>query len=384
MENLYTEKHHLSFSRIQVKARPVKYVALSLTALLVLTACSEAPTTTQIPVQNVEVLDVGGNDSESQLHFPAIAAAADKAALSFLVAGEVDKIFVKPGEVVKKDTVLATIDPINYKLAADNAQAKFDVADSQYRRSKPLVEKGSLAKSQFDELAAQRQIAKAELDIAKLKLSYTTLKAPVDGVVSRVPVEQFENVAIGQTILNIHDATQVDIRIQVPDVMFTRHGDRTREENSRVINPSVQTDDGKTYTSKVKEFTAEPDPTTGSFMVTLTMPMPEDKFILDGMTVEVVVKETGLIQERANILEVPLETIFNEDGDGLNSNNKFVWIVNEDNQVEKRHVTVGALTPTGVLVVDGLEMGERVVSAGVNKLRANQRVNVLMEEDANR
>ncbi|MEZ8140744.1 efflux transporter periplasmic adaptor subunit [Enterovibrio norvegicus FF-33] len=383
MENKYKEKHDSSSYSIHFIGTPVKYAALPLIALFVLAACTEPPISSQVPVQNVEVLEVGENDSESKLHFPAIASAADKAALSFLVAGEVDKIFFKPGELVTKGTVLATIDPINYKLAADNAQAKFNVADSQYRRSKPLVEKGSLAKSQFDELAAQRQIAKAELDIAKLKLSYTSLKAPVDGVVSRVPVEQFENVAIGQTILNIHDATQVDVRLQVPDVMFTRHGDRTREENSREINPSVQTDDGKTYTSKVKEFTAEPDPTTGSFMVTLTMPMPEDKFILDGMTVEVVVKENGLVKERANILEVPLETLFNEDGDGLNRDNKFVWVVGEDNRVEKRHVTVGALTPTGVLVVDGLSKGEKVVSAGVNKLRAKQPVNVLMEGDAN-
>ncbi|KKD59038.1 hemolysin secretion protein D [Grimontia sp. AD028] len=359
-------------------------LTVAMTALaLSLSGCGEAPQSKEKALLNVDVVEIGDDSLGSELHFPAIAAAADRAELSFLVAGEINKINVKAGDIVKKDTVLATLDPTDYKLQVDNAKARFDVVDSQYRRSKPLVDKGLLAKSQFDEIGAQRAIAKAELELAKLKLSYTELKAPVDGVISRVPVQQFENVGIGQSILNIHDATQVDIRIQVPDVLFSKHGGKTREENNATIRPHVRTEDGKEYRASVKEFTAQPDPETGSFMVTLTMPMPEDKFILDGMTVEVVVEELGLYNDRASQVEIPMETVFNEDGDALDPSNKFVWVVGADNTVEKRKVKVGELTPTGVLVTNGLERGDKVVSEGVNRLRAGQSVNIVANKEIN-
>lgn len=359
-------------------------LTFAITALaLSLSGCDKPPSTKEKAILNVDVVEIGDDSMGSELHFPAIAAAADRAELSFLVAGEINKINVNAGDIVEKDTVLATLDPTEYKLQVDNAQAKFDVVDSQYRRSKPLVDKGLLAKSQFDEIGAQRAIAKAELELAKLKLSYTELKAPVNGVISRVPVEQFETVGIGQSILNIHDATQVDIRIQVPDVLFSKHGGKTREENNATISPHVRTDDGKAYPASVKEYTAQPDPETGSFMVTLTMPMPEDKFILDGMTVEVVVEELGLYNDRASQIEIPIETVFNEDGDALASPNKFVWVVGADNTVEKRKVNVGELTPKGVLVTSGLKRGDKVVSEGVNRLRAGQSVNIVAKKEIN-
>ncbi|MEZ9524338.1 efflux RND transporter periplasmic adaptor subunit [Enterovibrio norvegicus] len=348
---------------------------------IALVGCNEAPSATDKAPQNVDVLVIGDGQNDARLHFPAIAAAADRAELSFLVAGEINAINVKPGDIVKKGDVLASLDPTSYQLEVDNTQARFNVSDSQYRRSKPLVEKGLLAKSQFDELAAQRQIAKADLDLAKLKLSYTKMTAPVDGVISRVPTQAFENVSIGQTILNIHDASQVDVRIQVPDVLFARNGGKSREENTQHIRPKVQTDDGMEYRATVKEFTAQPDPETGSFMVTLTMPMPKDKFILDGMTVEVLVDEISLYDDRAQLIEVPIETVFNEDGDGLDKSNKFVWKLKDDNTLEKRKVTVGNLTPSGILIIEGVTSGDRIVSTGVNRLRADQLVNVIEKKD---
>ena len=134
---------------------------------------------------------------DDNLYFPAIANAADRSHLSFRVAGEVSRVLVKEGDRVVKGDVIAKLDPTDYQLDVDNASARFSVVDSQYRRSAPLVKKGLLAKSQFDEIAAQRQIALAELELAKLRLSFTTLKAPVDGIISRVNVDQFENIKVG-------------------------------------------------------------------------------------------------------------------------------------------------------------------------------------------
>jgi multidrug efflux pump subunit AcrA (membrane-fusion protein) len=82
-------------------------------------------------------------------------------------------LYVKEGDKLKKGDVIAELDPTDYKLDVDNASARYSVVNSQFRRSKPLVDKGLLAKSQFDEIAANRQIAFAELQLAKLRLSFT-------------------------------------------------------------------------------------------------------------------------------------------------------------------------------------------------------------------
>lgn len=195
------------------------------------------------------------------------------------------RIAVGPSDFVKKGQLLAELDPTDYQLEVDDAQAKYNVADSQYRRSAKLVDKGFLAQSQFDELRAQRKIAQARLKLAKLNLTFTKLTAPFDGVISRVPIEQFENVQVGQQVMNIHSTKMVDILIQAPDLIYSQSSAVDIEKSQP--GARVVMTDGTEYKALLKEFTTEPDPESGSFLVTLTMPMPEGRFILDGMAVEV-------------------------------------------------------------------------------------------------
>ncbi|WP_051488352.1 efflux RND transporter periplasmic adaptor subunit [Salinivibrio socompensis] len=94
------------------------------------------------------------------------------------------------------------------------------------------------------------------------------------------------------------------------------------------MKPEVVTQQGQSYKATVDEFTAEPDPNSGAFVVTLTMPMPENQFILDGMPVQVSIARDGLKMTRTG-LSVPIEAIFNQDGDPLDSDHSYVWIYDE-------------------------------------------------------
>jgi multidrug efflux pump subunit AcrA (membrane-fusion protein) len=256
---------------------------------------------------------------------------------------------VKEGDRVKAGDVIAELDPTDYQLNVDNAQARYSVIDSQYRRSSPLVEKGLLAKSQFDEIAAQRQIAMAELELAKLRLSFTQLKAPVEGIISRVNVDQFENVQVGQQVVNIHSLDNIEVLIQLPDRYH------------------------------VKEFTTEPDPATGTFTVTLTLPMPENELILDGMAVEVTAKQGVEHLNPTGTAVVPVEAVFNGDGDELNRTQKFVWVLNADNSVSKHLVRLGNASKTQVQIVEGITAEDSVVVAGLSRLRDGMTVSVVKE-----
>ncbi|OOF13678.1 MULTISPECIES: efflux RND transporter periplasmic adaptor subunit [unclassified Salinivibrio] len=349
--------------------------------VLLLSACQPESAPREVTTPVVTTFTVHHQQQDERITFPAVAAAADKATLAFRVPGEVQQINVKAGDLVKKGDVLARLEPTDYRLAVENASARFDVADAQYRRSAPLVEQGMLAQSQFDELKAQREIAQAELALAKLHLSYVELKAPENGVISRVSVEPFETIAPGQAIMNIHDATRADIRIQVPDILFSRNaGVNTQSVQTRLV-PEVITQQGNTFKASIDEYTAEPDPQSGAFVVTLTMPMPEQQFILDGMPVQVSISRQGLQLTRTG-LSIPIEAVFNQDGDPLDREHSYVWLLNaEDNTVHKQQIEMGRIHGHRIEVVEGLKQGDRIVVDGANQLADGQTVQLASQEE---
>ena len=352
-------------------------IAIALSALAMLQGCDKTIVEPRQKVQLVQVDTVQLAEDTVKLSFPAVAIAADKSNLSFRLQGEVTSVNVQPGSRVEKGQVLAELDPTYFRLEVDDAKAEYAIADSQYRRSAKLVKQGYIAPSQFDELKAQRRIAKARLDIATLNLSFTQLKAPFTGIVSHVPIQQFENVQVGQQVMNIHSSTTVDIQLQAPDIIYSKSSAAQVEASGP--GAKIITSDGHEYDAHLKEFTTEPDPEVGSFVITLTMPMPKDRFILDGMAVEVRADAQKLKIYKKNEPFIPLEAILNEDGDDLDATQKFVWVVESDNTVTKRQVITDKVVNNGVRLSSGLAVGERIVVAGGNRLREGQSVNILDE-----
>ncbi|GAB2663493.1 efflux RND transporter periplasmic adaptor subunit [Vibrio panuliri] len=352
-----------------------------LTSLMtILTACSEPAPYTDFGLPKVEVITVEQDPPTDSLYFPAVANAAERSHLSFRVAGEISRVYVKEGDKVERGALIAEIEPTDYQLDVDNASARYSVINSQYRRSKPLVNKGLLAKSQFDEIAAQRRIALAELELAKLRLSFTQLKAPVDGIISRVSVDQFENIQVGQNIVNIHSLNSVEILIQLPDRIYVN---QPKQDDLARIDAIVKVPSGNEYHAAIKEFTTEPDPQTGTFNVTLSLPMPEDEYLLDGMAVEVTSnsEEVGLDLKKG--VQVPIEAIFNQDGDDLGRENKFVWVVSSNGTVHKTQVVIGKATKRSIQILSGVKAGEQVVIAGISRLTEGAKVEVIDKEVGN-
>ena len=352
-----------------------------LACLVMLAGCGGEPQYVDFGTPKVKVVDLSSQSVvEDRLYFPAVANAAERSHLSFRVAGEISRLYVKEGDQLKQGDLIAELDPTDYQLAVDNASARYSVVDSQYKRSKPLVDKGLLAKSQFDEIAANRQIAYAELELAKLRLSFTKLHAPVDGIISRVNADQFENIQVGQQVVNIHSIDSVEVLIQLPDRLYTNQPNQATLSKIQAV---VKVPSGNQYSARIKEFTTEPDPATGTFTVTLSMPMPEQEYILDGMPVEVTSKgeDVGL---KLNLgVQIPIEAIFNGDGDDLDKENKYVWRLNSDSTVTKQQVIVGKASKDLVQILDGLNQDQTVVVAGLSRLREGMQVQVIKQEAGN-
>lgn len=354
-----------------------KCALVSSSLVFFLSACGQVVIEPRDYSPSVKALTVGEDGNESGLYYPAIARAADRSMLSFRVSGEISKLLVKEGTRVNKGDVIAQLDTTDYRLKVENSQAKYNVADSQYRRSAKLVKQGYLAQSQFDELAAQRAMAKAELDLVKLRLSYTQLTSPIDGIISRVAVDQFENVQVGQPVVNVHRIDVVEVVVQVPDRIFVSQPKDTDFSN---VSVNVRVSKDLEYSAHIKEFTTEPDPETATYNLTLVMPMPQDNPILDGAAVEVGAKNNKAAISFNRGVTVPLEAIFNQDGDSLDRSNKFVWVLNKDNTVSKTKIKTGKVSIDQVQVLEGLSAGQQVIIAGVARLRDGMSVELIEQE----
>lgn len=350
-------------------------IYLTSVVLVVLVGCTKEVELQQVSPVRVKTITVSDVVDDNSVYFPATAKASNLSELSFRVHGEIIKLNVNEGSQVKKGDILAELDPNDYQIAVENATANYSVLDSQYKRSEPLVEKELLAQSQFDEIAAKRAIAEAELDLAKLQLSFTKLTAPFDGLISRVIVDNFQSVQTGQQVFNIHEVQNIDVLIQIPDQMVIKQdGETTRES----ITSIVRTESGNEYEASLKEYTTEPDPETGTYTVTLTMPVPAEDPIFDGMALEVSTRRNETITVQST-LDLPIEAIATSDGDPLDRTQKFVWLV-KDGLVAKQSVVTGNLSSNTIAVTEGIKAGDQIVIAGISRLVDGMEVEVVEQE----
>jgi RND family efflux transporter MFP subunit len=361
---------------------------LLMTALPALVACGEKEAITKDEVRPVKAMQVLSPQPFGGRWFPGKATATQEVNLSFRVSGRVDRIPVDVGAEVKEGDLLARLDPQDYQVELNNAEAQIskasaelDLAESEYARVARVYDKdpGAVSKSmvdvrraQLDTATAQVASAKAALERAKDNLNYTFLKAPFNGIIVERFVEQFEDVQANQQIIRLLDTSSIEFTVQIPETLM-EHVDKIRTTGAYV---DYDTYPGTEVPAKVKEVGKEASRTTRTYPVTLIMDQPDAFKILPGMAGKAkgdkaasskIAEEVGMVGS-----EIPISSTFADDG-----GKTFVWLIDEQTKkVNRQEVKVVNLTEKGALVT-GLEKGTWIVTAGVNTLVEGQQVRIL-------
>ena len=406
-------------------------IAIAMVALGSLTGCGddEPPPKPIRPVRTIKVGDLGRIARRS---FPGQAKAARVVNLSFRVAGPLISFPAKVGDVVKVGDPLGRIDPTDFevelrnvqaqlarakaslaamrkarpedinrlKAAVDQATAQFTRAVADYDRvmgmkaqdpgavSQAMIDKATEAKTgaeagvrkakeeleigtsgaRHEDITAKdaeiRSLA-ASVDAAKNRLDYTVLKAPFSGKVTATYVENFEDVRAKEPVIRIVDSSRIEMVVDIPEslialvphvgelwVVFDQYPDQTVPADSTEIG-------------------AEASEATRTYPVTLSMTQPADLEIVPGMAGKAFGKPKTIPIDEIGI-EVPVTAVF----DGEDPGTSCVWVVGDDQTVTRRIVKVGGMTPHGVGISEGLQPGERIVTAGVSYLKEGQKVRI--------
>jgi membrane fusion protein, multidrug efflux system len=354
-------------------------------AALGMSACNElqsAPTSVA-PPPKVSVVTIAASPKPFMRELPGRIAPTRVAEVRARVAGIVMERTFEQGKDVKAGDTLYRIDPAKFQVelaAAEAALAKalaaLDQAEQQSKRVEKLVGLQSASPAQFEAaLAGYRQaqaevaVRKAEIERAKLELSYTEVKSPISGRIGRAMVTEGALVGQGEathlaTVRQL-DPIYADFTQSVSELNQLRRAFESgdlQQVAPDAVRVELVLDDGTVYPypGKLLFSDANVDPSTGQVTLRGEFPNPKSE-LLPGMYVRVQI-EQGI---DGDALTVPQQAVQRNDAGGSE-----VFVVKPDNRTVLQPTRVGRAIEQEWLVLEGLKQGDRVVVEGFQKFVA--------------
>src|SRR6516165_4226014 len=294
--------------------------------------------------------------------------------LGFRVAGKVSKRLVEVGARVDIGEPLATLDEIDLRLQAEQAEAEYRAATgvlaqaaAAEARATELKQRGWSTQAQLDQAKAMADEARARfsraersVDLTKNSLSYATLVADAPGVVTATLIEPGQVVSAGQTAFRVARLSEKEVVVAVPETLLAR-------AKSGEAHVSIWSVPDKLYVARLRELAPSADPATRTYLAKFSMPGVGDEVQL-GMTAMLILSEPA--SER--VARLPLSALFDQ-GAG-----PCVYTADAaTGAITLKPVGVKGYESNDVLISGGVEEGAKVVTLGVQKLNPAEKVKVV-------
>jgi RND family efflux transporter MFP subunit len=371
----------MTIPRARISALTIGAVAMTLAA------CGQGNQYVAPPPPKVTVAAPVQRPITRYLELTGSTGAVNSADLVARVSGFVQEISYADGALVKKGTLLFTIEPEPYEVklqqaraAEAGAQATLKQAQSDFDRQAKLVTTQAASQSTYDQALATRDTAQANFlqaqantKLAALNNDYAHVKAPFDGLVAarQVSVGEFVGGTASPTVLATivqTDPIYVNFNISEQDVLrlraeIARRG-LTRDDLKKVpVEVGLQTETGYPHAGTFDYAAPTVNSSTGTLAARAVLANPE-RVLLPGYFVRVRIP----VDEQPSALLVPDVALGSDQG------GRYVLVVDKDNVVEQRKVGVGPLDGEFRVIDTGLNADDRVVVAGVLRAVPGQKV----------
>ena len=301
------------------------------------------------------------------------------------VEGFLDEIHFKEGSNIEKGKLLYVIDPDPQKEAVVAKQSMVAQAntlliqkESDLNRIKPLAALDAVSKRELDIAQAQRdaaisslKAANADLNIAKINLSYTRILSPIDGIIGRTLAREGEFVGKNPNpvILNtVSDISNIRVQFFLSENEYLRIAEKySKEQRDSTEGAKVKKIAVELYLSNGILFDQKGqldfidrniDTSTGTILVQATFPNP-DKIIRPGQFARVKVK----VMDIKDAILVPQKCLIELQGQYS------VLIVNKENKIETVQVVIGEKIPGYTIIKSGIKSGDQVILEGLQKAK---------------
>mgnify|MGYP001764985744 CR=1 FL=1 len=344
------------------RASVVPLIALA----VLLAACGKAPPPAE-DVRPVRVMSLKLSDGTAVAELAGEVRPRVETRAGFQVPGRIVQRKVEVGQVVRAGAPLAQLDPADFRLGLEAAQAQLTAAQvdrdqqrADYRRFVELQAKGFISQAELDRRKAALDAAEARYAQAAAssrvsgnQAEYTTLRAPHDAVVAGLDAEVGQVVSAGQSVVRLARTGEKEVAIGVPETQLAlvQPGKEVR----------VRLWSGGESAGRVREIAPVADPATRTYPARVSLVDPPPGTAL-GMTATVVLRSP--VQQA---LLIPLQAVL------LEGATPQVWIY-EGGTVRRQPVQVGGVAGNELVVTQGLKPGDNVVTAGVHLLKDGQKV----------
>ena len=335
------------------------------------------------PVRPVRSVVVRDGTKMPDLEFPGVVKAGSDRTLAFEVPGKVLSIPVSKNQRVKKGDVIAKLDPKDFEDKVAKARATLD-RDTQSLARYRNVAANAVSKEEVSRAEAQVKTSQAEYDSALRDLDRTVLVAPFDGVVADTFPSELDVVPVGQKIALILDTQEIGVEVSLPETIVIRSKmiQKSNGNTNSISNVIFDSYPGRTFPSRLDEFTAIADSRTQIYKATFKLANVPELNLLPGMSATVLVDGNDYVyrdvEERAEVT-VPDAAVGVDEKGGY-----FVWKLAETDEngvfsVRKASISVMSRVGTDIVVRDGVKPGDRIATAGVSVLSEGRKVTLLKE-----
>jgi RND family efflux transporter MFP subunit len=342
-------------------------------AMISLTGCNEKIAEKAAPGRPVLVATVHYEAESPERSFVGTIKPRIETDMGFRVPGKVARRLVEVGQTVDVGQPLATLDEVDLKLQAEQAEAEFRAATgvlaqagAAEQRAKDLRAKGWTTDAQLDTSRAAADEARARLnraersvELTKNSLSYATLVADTRGVVTATLIDAGQVVASGQTAIRVARFAEKEAVVAIPETLVGR-------AKSGIATVTLWSEADKKYAAKLREIAPAADPATRTYLAKFSLPDAGDTVSL-GMTATLTLSDAAT--ER--VAKLPLSALYSQGGDPS------LYIVDDKGDVTLQPVTVKSYESNNVVISGGVDEGAKVVALGVQKLDSAQKVRIV-------
>ena len=286
--------------------------------------------------------------------------------LSFRVGGPIDRFDVYAGNRYKQGSIIAEIDPRDFRIRKERAEAIYHQAKTEFERIQKLYDKGNISASAYEKAKADYTTAKTAFDTASYELEDTRLIAPFNGYVGEVYIEKFQDVKATQPVISFIDIDQLKLEIYVTqDIAYTAQAMDTIQ-----VRFDAQPD--KVYKAQIAEISKGTTRNNLSYLLTALLPNKEGK-LLAGMSgkakIESSFENTGYYQWSSHPPNGSLPSSYRR---RLSVGSGCQHPTSELKKSQKK----GDLLPDGyVTITEGLRPDETVATSGLRFLSDGMKIN---------
>ena len=275
------------------------------------------------------------------------------------VGGEVREILVEEGDRVASGKVLARLDGDRLRFEMQQAEANLRKLQRDYQRNVDLRERSLISAGDFEKIQYEMEALQATYDLASLELSYTEIRAPIDGVVSQRFIKLGNTIDVNAPTFQVTSLEPLISYLHVPEREYRRL------ESGQTATLHVDALQGTTFEGTVARISPVVDPATGTFKATIEV-YDETLRLKPGMFARINI----VYDMHVDALQIPRSAIIDEAGESS------VFVVS-DETAHRRNVRTGYVENGLVEILDGLGDDEAFVLVGQSGLKEGSKVTVI-------